>query len=395
MRTDGTGGDAASYLVGGAPMKRDMYRFTTDALRISGLMTPLRVVIGAMCLSMTPIVWTMQFNPNGPHDLVPRVVQFTLGATPAIVGIMWIVGDWPTFRQSLLFVAWADLSIAVGTAMNSTPRARLDGAMHMGLIGVYIAFILGPVVLAAHCAFTLAAMAALSAYCVATDHSGWGDLYIFLAPAISSLIILPVLIQALIEGARRTALKTFQQAALDPLTGLNNRRGMYARAAELIHNNGSAILVAAIVDLDRFKGLNDRHGHEEGDLALKAVARALADCIGPGDIAARLGGDEFSALAVVGSDAEAAEFVDRLRDALQDIADAVTTSVGIVCRRLPLQDHVDSVLRHADRAMYEAKRQGGNRLVQVDVADEFGSASAAGPHSAPVIRQQSRGGDGR
>ncbi|MGB8403138.1 MAG: GGDEF domain-containing protein [Mycobacterium sp.] len=376
-------------------MKQDMYRFTTDALRASDLMTPLRVVIGVMCISMTPVVWTMQFNPNGPNDLVPRVVQFILGAAPAIVGIMWILGDWPTFRQSLLFVAWADIAIAFGTALNSSPQARLDGAFHMGLIGVYVAFILGPTVLAAHCAFTLATVVALSSYCVVTDHSSWGDLYVFLAPAISSLIILPVLIQALIEGARRTALRTFQQATLDPLTGLSNRRGMYARTDELIRDSGSGILVAAIVDLDRFKGLNDRHGHEEGDLALKAVAQALADCIRPGDIAARLGGDEFSALAVAGSDAEAAEFVDRLRAALQAITDTVTASVGIVCRRLPLQDHVDNVLRHADRAMYEAKRQGGNRLVQFDVADEFSSASAAERHIAPVVRQQPRGRDCR
>ncbi|MEE6165591.1 MULTISPECIES: GGDEF domain-containing protein [unclassified Mycolicibacterium] len=376
-------------------MKQDMYRFTTDALRASSLMTPLRVVIGVMCISMTPVVWTMQFNPIGPHGVIPRVFQFILGATPAIVGIWWIVGDWPTFRQSLLFVAWADIALAIGTAMNSGPTARLDGAFHMGLIGVYIAFILGPIVLAAHCAFTLAAMVALSAYCVATHNIGWGELYVFLAPAISSLIILPVLIQALIEGARRTALKTLQQATLDPLTGLNNRRGMYTRTDELIRNSETAILVAAIVDLDRFKGLNDRHGHKQGDLALKAVAQALTDCIRPGDIAARLGGDEFSVLAAVSSDAEAAEFVDSLRVAFQDITETVTASVGIVCRRLPLQDHVDNMLRHADRAMYEAKRQGGNRLVQFDVPDEFSSARASERHNASVVRQQPRGRDCR
>lgn len=376
-------------------MKQDMYRFTTDALRASGLMTPLRVVIGVMCISMTPVVWTMQFNPIGPHDLIPRLVQFILGATPAIVGIMWIIGDWPTFRQSLLFVAWADIALAIGTALNSAPEARLAGAFHMGLIGVYVAFILGPTVLAAHCAFTLVAIVAISSYCVVTHHLGWGELYVFLAPAISSMIILPVLIQALIEGARRTALKTFHQATLDPLTGLNNRRGMYARTDELIRTNGSGILVAAIVDLDRFKGLNDRRGHEEGDLALKAVAQALADCTRPGDIAARLGGDEFSALAVVNSEAEATEFVDRLRAALRAITDTVTASVGIVCRRLPLQDNVDSVLRHADRAMYEAKRQGGSRLVQFDVADEFSWASASERHINPVVRQQPRGRDCR
>jgi len=361
-------------------MKQDMYQFTTNALRRAGLMTPLRIVIGVICMSMTPVVWTMQFNPIGPHDLIPRIVQFILGALPAVVGMCWIFGSWPTFRQSLVFVAWADITLAIGTSLNTATVSRLDGTYHMGLIGVYIAFILGPSVLAIHCVFVFAVMIALSAYSVAVDHAGWGDLYVFLAPALSSLILLPVLIQALIEGARRTAWATVQQVNIDPLTGLSNRRGMYARADDLIQNDSPVTLVAAIIDLDRFKELNDQHGHEQGDLALKEVARVLTACISDGDVGARLGGDEFGALVAVHSKTDAGRFVDRLRSGLQEISDTVTASVGIVCRRLPLDgaDDVDSLLRHADRAMYEAKRQGGNRFMQFDLEDvRENSAGAA------------------
>lgn len=121
--------------------------------------------------------------------------------------------------------------------------------------------------------------------------------------------------------------------------------------------------------------LNDEHGHDRGDLALKTVAHVLSTIVGDGDIAARLGGDEFGTVAAVNSGAEAAEFVDRLRTGLLDISDNVTASVGVVYRRLPLagEDDVDTVLRHADRAMYEAKRQGGNRLVQFDPWDALGA----------------------
>ncbi|MUL63777.1 hypothetical protein BOO86_04810 [Mycobacterium sp. CBMA 234] len=373
-------------------MKQDMYQFTTNALRGAGLMNPLRIVIGLLCVSMTPVVWTMQFNPLGPHELIPRVIQFILGALPAVVGIMWMVSDWPTYRQSLLFVAWADVSMVIGTSMNTATVSKLNGTFHMGLIGVYVAFILGPVVLAAHSAFVLVAMIALSAYSVVVDHAGWGDLYVFLAPAISSLIVLPILIQALIEGARRTARTTVQKVNIDPLTGLSNRRGMYARADELMQSDSTVTLVAAIIDLDRFKGLNDEHGHDRGDAALKAVAGVLAACTRESDIAARLGGDEFGALVAVNSSDEAAEFVDRLRIGLQEISDTVTASVGIVSGGLSQHgaDDVDSVLRHADRAMYEAKRQGGNRIVEFD---PWGAPATADRHFAPLIRQPEHGHD--
>ncbi|WP_162460424.1 MULTISPECIES: GGDEF domain-containing protein [unclassified Mycolicibacterium] len=374
-------------------MKQDMYQFTTNALRGAGLMTPLRIVIGLVCISMTPVVLTMQFNPLGPHELIPRVIQLIFGTLPTAVGLLWIFGSWPTFRQSLLFVLWADVSMVIGTSMNTATVSRLDGIYHMGLIGIYIAFILGPAVLAAHCTFVLVAMIVLSAYSVVVDHAGWGDLYVFLAPAISSLILLPILIQALIEGARRTAWATVQQVNIDPLTGLRNRRGMYARADELMQSDSTVTLVAAIIDLDRFKELNDEYGHDRGDLALKAVAGVLAGCIRDGDIAARLGGDEFGVLVTVNSSTDATAFVDRLRTGLQEISDTVTASVGIVCGSLPLDgaDDVDSVLRHADRAMYEAKRQGGNRFVEFDPwGAPDGAPAAADRHVAPLIRHQKR-----
>jgi len=352
-------------------MKQDMYQFTMNALRGSGLMAPLKVLIGIAVMSMTPVVLTMQFHPLGPHGLILRVVQGALAVSATVIGIMWMVCRWPTFRQSLLFVAWADVGIAIGTVVNSGTAARLCGVFHMGLIGVYIAFILGPAVLAVHCAFIFVFVLVLAAYCVAVDHVGWFDLYIYLAPAISSLIFLPVLIQAVIEGARRTAWATVQQVNIDPLTGLSNRRGMHARTAQLIQTDSSTALVAVIVDLDRFKTLNDQHGHERGDVALKKVASVLSTSVREGDIAARLGGDEFGAVAAVNSGAEAAEFVERLRAGLLDITDTVTASVGVVYKRLPLagEDDIDALLRHADRAMYEAKRQGGNRVVQFDPWD--------------------------
>jgi len=347
-------------------VRQDAYRFSTDALRVSGYQPLLKVVIGVICISMTAVTAVMQFHPLGPHGTVARAVQFGAGASATAVGILWLVRRWPTYRQAMLFVVWADVAIVLGASMNSAPASRLAAMIHLGLIGVFVAFFLGLRILAAHCVFATVVTLSLAAYSVHADHVGWLDLYIYLAPAISSVVFLPAVIQAVIEGARRAIQDTARQAMRDPLTGLLNRRGIDAAIGKRVRREPSGVLLAAVVDLDRFKHLNDMRGHEAGDRALQAVADVLRGCVRARDSVARLGGDEFVVLATLESSAGIDGLVDRLRDGLQTIADTITGSVGVAWEALPVaqKDTVDTVLRHADRAMYEAKSQGGNQLVQ-------------------------------
>jgi diguanylate cyclase (GGDEF)-like protein/PAS domain S-box-containing protein len=163
-------------------------------------------------------------------------------------------------------------------------------------------------------------------------------------------------------------LEMSHQARTDPLTGLLNRRAFLEEierhAARQDQDNLPATLMFA--DLDNFKPVNDQLGHEAGDEVLRCTAALLRKTFRPGDLVARLGGDEF-AIWLNGADhmtaAERAEF---LRDAvpheLEDITGPdlprVGVSIGIATREPGGGEPLNSLMRRADRAMYEVKRGG-------------------------------------
>ncbi|GAB3855517.1 putative bifunctional diguanylate cyclase/phosphodiesterase [Dactylosporangium cerinum] len=150
-----------------------------------------------------------------------------------------------------------------------------------------------------------------------------------------------------------------EQATHDALTGLPNRALFNDTLDEAFH--GAAILV----DLDDFKTVNDTLGHHVGDGLLVEVGRRLRAAVRPGDLVARLGGDEFAVLLPGAGDHAAGEVAERI---LAELANPVTThghllSVGAsvgVAERLA-DDDPQSLLRHADIAMYAAKQRGKGR----------------------------------
>jgi diguanylate cyclase (GGDEF)-like protein len=158
------------------------------------------------------------------------------------------------------------------------------------------------------------------------------------------------------------------QARTDSLTGLLNRRAfleeMERHAARQGRNNEPATLM--FVDLDNFKPVNDRLGHDAGDDVLRQTATLLRKTFRPTDLVARLGGDEF-AIWLNGADhMTAAERAEYLRDTVpRELADItgpdlprVGVSIGIACRDATDAEPLDSLMRRADRAMYEVKRGG-------------------------------------
>jgi diguanylate cyclase (GGDEF)-like protein len=146
-------------------------------------------------------------------------------------------------------------------------------------------------------------------------------------------------------------------AATDPLTGCLNRRAFLDRLDRVAAGAGEGWVVC-LVDLDGFKGVNDRSGHAAGDAVLRAVTAALGAAVRETDTVARLGGDEFAVLAEADPEALAA----RLRDAVARIGAGagVTASVGVTDVRPGDEGH--EVLGRADQAMYRAKGAGGNRV---------------------------------
>ncbi len=155
----------------------------------------------------------------------------------------------------------------------------------------------------------------------------------------------------------------------DPLTGLGNRRELDQRWPEYLRrarDDGLALSVA-MLDLDHFKAVNDRHGHAVGDAVLQAVARLLREHTRATDVVARVGGEEFLLVLPELGAVRAAEVCERLRAQLQahDWAAlspglAVTASIGLAST--PPAEPGSLILR-ADAALYRAKAEGRNRLV--------------------------------
>lgn len=160
-----------------------------------------------------------------------------------------------------------------------------------------------------------------------------------------------------------------QLALYDELTGLANRRLFYRKLEKMIATpQGSALGAVMLLDLDFFKTINDTRGHQVGDELLKAVAKRLRHCLQESDVAARLGGDEFALLVSPVADEESVmRIAERILDSLtrpfvvDDTELQITTSLGIAL--VPRDgDEPDTLIKHADLAMYQAKEMGRNQF---------------------------------
>lgn len=163
---------------------------------------------------------------------------------------------------------------------------------------------------------------------------------------------------------------SLELAVKDSLTGLHNRRYIESRLRQAIDsaNSGGAPVSVMIADIDHFKRINDTWGHEAGDAVLKGFAQRIIDGLRALDLAARYGGEEFVIMMPGAGLAEAAIAADRLRARVESSAfeipgaDPVNVTVSIGLAQLTAGEDMDSLLRRADAALYEAKTDGRNRI---------------------------------
>lgn len=159
-------------------------------------------------------------------------------------------------------------------------------------------------------------------------------------------------------------------AFIDPLTGINNRSALdraLVREVELAHRNNLPLSLL-ILDLDLFKLVNDTHGHLAGDCVLRGSAARLESMLRTSDQVFRFGGEEF-VMILTGTDREAALLVaERLRAGIAEapyecegVKIPVTTSIGLT--QLDVHDDVNNLFDRADKALYQAKANGRNRVV--------------------------------
>jgi diguanylate cyclase (GGDEF)-like protein len=224
--------------------------------------------------------------------------------------------------------------------------------------------------------FLVAALAAMVG-ALLTALSTWGFIphnsWTFRAVEIGMLIDATLLALALgyqFRVGQEERLRAERLAQLDPLTGLNNRRAFYDKTSALWsqavrHGHATAVM---LLDIDRFKQINDVHGHAHGDEVLKAVTGVLKASIRAEDVLARWGGEEFIVFLPETGREEGMALAERLRTAIAALrvpAEAgdivLTASFGIA----QMEGHhttLDALIASADECLYQAKQQGRNQV---------------------------------
>jgi diguanylate cyclase len=274
-----------------------------------------------------------------------------LGGAAAVAGLAGLrIGAAPRWRDAVLIVAAAGAWIAARYAVAALVarwraqrrRARRPQRWAPELLGTAALLLLGPVVLVA---------------------------------ARSGLALVPLVLLALhaVHRMVRSAGEYERAERLDALTGLPNRRALHAAVAEAGFRRGPGPgheVALLLLDLDRFRAVNEALGHPVGDRLLVQVAQRLAQVVPAHDCVVRLGGDEFAVLATrVAGPAAARRVAAHLADALgrsfalDGLPVDVSASIGIALQRPGGDPAV--LLRQAEAAMYEAKQRGDQVAVYV------------------------------
>lgn len=299
-----------------------------------------------------------------------RVAVAVFAALQAFWAWVWCCRPWPSRRMSVAFVASADIAIAVMVLLDASWVLGLFGLSFFSMLSVYLVFFDGPRVLAAHVGLIVVTTAV---FAVQVGVEADLDVVGFVAKTLLSVTLAmgtPLGVQAAIWALRNDA----KNSVTDPLTGLLNRRGLYLHIGDLLGdgNPQDADVVVMVVDLDRFKGINDAFGHAVGDEVLVRSARRIKSAVSGSALVARVGGEEFVVVDLTksGTSERVAERVLRAVAAPARRA-PVTASVGATSVALAEftsgvtvpASLLEASIEHADQAMFDAKRRGGNSAV--------------------------------
>ncbi len=290
----------------------------------------------------------------------PRLYAPAVGAT---LGILWFSAVVPDFKMRVIIAAlsWLTLAFTSLRALVKHPPDQFSSSRKL-LIALFS-------LLAASTSIRFAiylSMDVSADFHIESGASGWN-----LASAIV-LTMLPIVgttaFLMLCSDVLRVRLE--HTAATDFLTNLPNRRAVTERGALMFDAAASSQggFAVAVIDIDDFKSINDRYGHETGDQALVHIATCLREEIRAADMVARSGGEEFTALFKDMDATRTISAVERMRCAIEasyfkngDQPIRITVSAGVSSRRHDDRSFED-VLRRADKALFLAKSRGRNRI---------------------------------
>jgi diguanylate cyclase (GGDEF)-like protein len=372
--------------VGIALLARHHWRGIPAGVWLDGIVAGL----GVACVGAALVLGPVLESATGSRSAVATNLAYPIAdlvLTALVVGVFSLRGwrldrTWALLGAGFLVLTVADSIILLQVAANATASSQVANLFYMaGVAMIALAAWQRPgtsdmarteslSTLLVPAAFALAAVAVLG-----YDHFVRVGLLAFV---LAILTVLAALLRtALAFRDRQTFNETRRQAVTDDLTDLPNRRLFQHRLEEAVARSGlaGAGMAVLIVDLDRFKELNDTLGHASGDELLRQVGPRLLCLLRPSDTLARLGGDEFGIVVDTPSDeADALRIADRIRDVLgepfdvQDLSLQVGASVGIAL--FPAHaDTAGELMRRADVAMYQAKSAHSGRELYASERD--------------------------
>lgn len=350
-------------MLGGWWQQTDQFDWFSSYLRDRGLQKPWRGATFVFTLILGTVPVMMIGSPAGPRGPVATSVAIAASIAAFAAASLWLV-RWPTRGQSLTYATVCGACIAAGCLVVPDPYGGLMGCTMFAAIGGFIAYF--------HAMAHVLANFLLGVVVAAITATRWfvetGDVRMVVGSLLLVLglnVGVPFGIHMLVHSLH-TDLRNSDR---DPLTGLLNRRSFYNTVHEHVvaKQEVNIAVNVTMVDLDKFKRLNDSRGHAVGDAALVGVAAVLAQCSGPGAVLGRLGGEEF-VIADLGAASRHVSTAERIRAGIAALPFGITGSVGVCSATIAAgvevghPEFLERLIHVADAAMYRAKRAGGDRV---------------------------------
>ncbi|WP_370333460.1 GGDEF domain-containing protein [Mycolicibacterium hippocampi] len=340
----------------------DQYDWLSSYMHARGFSRSAQILMAVVAASGALVPANAFWSPVPANLAVLIPVAVIAGVAGLSYCVLWLT-RWPTRIQSIGFASFICLSIGLGSWAAADPRIGLMACAALAVSGGYFAFFHSAPLVAANLAVALVVAAVHVAALAAEGELVLALTMFFLVIELNAGV--PLAIQVMVHALGIDLIKSDR----DPLTGLFNRRS-FQRAVVARVLDGQPVgsyLAFAMIDLDRFKALNDTYGHTTGDDALVAVGRALCTTLPKSAIVGRVGGEEFLAADIIATPV-AENFGEQARAAITTTGYGLTGSVGtaaVEAASLNSGTIVDSLhwlTVEADVAMYTAKRAGGNQV---------------------------------
>ena len=350
---------------------RPEYARNLGVAEAAALLKPMRKGIAVSCWTYGLGVLLLTLSPSGPATPAATWVMVGVGTISLALGLLWWRGGWPKAHLSVLFLLYSELVHTGVLLLTTSSMLALIATLWFALMGEHIAIAHSRRAVGMHALLALANIAFFATQAARRSNASV-PLIVYVAVALAGLIVaLPIFRQLATDALRDDSRRAAALAERDSLTALLNHRGMYAALpALLVAGRGRDEQLAIVVlDLDRFKSINDRYGHHRGDQVLTLVAARLAGCVRRGAIVARTGGEEFVVIDTVAPDGAAA-LAQRLLGAVHRHDDEVPVTASVGVSSVPLREvaverltqNVQELIRLSDTTMYGAKRDGGNQV---------------------------------